>query len=510
MLLCTYNVIWSNFMLKKLVAIPLVVAIVFSTLFINRYMHKNVASLTLLEALKVASNYALDKDKNLKLIKATSVDYPEKSSVDKGDDGKRYVWNFLFGDIDSKKGFVVFVTEGKIGSVKEISADFSDSDFIPTNDILLDSKDIIKIAKDKYKLKPGINFAVGYHYTLSKVEKNIVISILGLDDEGYMTNISYDTKFKTKLRVEHKLPMGGKFKMNNVNINLSGNTPISANRVFILPNKQLSSIIITSYIINPYSSFMKPASSISYDSGKHWTSIKFNQEIIDILFSKSYIDDDSAYIITPSEVFNSEDQFKSFRAILKLNNENIIKTYYNKPALVVLTDKKLYITTTSGESWKSIEIPSGTCSTFIDTKGNVYAVTSSTLYVRENGTWIEIACPEHISIRDLVVTNNQLILTDYKKLYILDIPLKKWSTVKLDNNATNMYSGNPWDSNNTFYILFDNNSLSVFERKGVSTEWTSSDVTNIDFTNLQDIKFDSSGNSFICTSAKYEWSEIGR
>lgn len=495
-------------MLKKLVAILLTLVIVSSAFFINRYMHKKDTSLSLIESLKIASDYAYNKNKNLKLIKATSVDYPEKSSIDKGTNGKRLVWNFLFGDVDSNKGLIVFVTEGKIGSVKEVSSTFSTSDYISIDDILLDSKDIIKISRNNYQLKPGVNFAVGYHYTLNKVEKNIVLSVLGLDTDGYMTNISYDAKSKTKLRIEHKLPNGGKFLKNNININLSGNTPISANKVFILPSEQLYSTVITSYFINPYSSFMKPAASISYDSGKSWTNIKFNQEIIDILFSKSYVDDNFAYIITPNEVFSSTDQFNSFKSLLKLNNENIIKAYYNKPTLIVLTDKKLYLSNVFSSSWKSIDIPSETYSTFIDNSGNIYAVTNKSLYVRENEAWREIAFPEQISIRDLVVSDNQLILTNYKKLYILDIPSKKWSIVMLNNNAIGMYDGSHSYSKNTFYILFDNNSLNVFERKEGSKEWTSSKVPNINTANLQDIKCDSLGNNFICTSAKYEWSEI--
>lgn len=47
---------------------------------------------------------------------------------------------------------------------------------IPYNEIKLDSTEVLQLAKDKYELKPGKDWAAGYHFKLDSIDDLLVLT----------------------------------------------------------------------------------------------------------------------------------------------------------------------------------------------------------------------------------------------------------------------------------------------------------------------------------------------
>lgn len=82
-------------------------------------------------------------------------------------------------------------------------------DLFDNMDSLIDSKEALEIARNKYKLKPGEGWAIGYHFTLNKVSGADVMQVFGRDISNNFTKISIDAKTKEVLSAIHKVTYDG-------------------------------------------------------------------------------------------------------------------------------------------------------------------------------------------------------------------------------------------------------------------------------------------------------------
>ncbi|MBL4931669.1 hypothetical protein [Clostridium paridis] len=61
-------------------------------------------------------------------------------------------------------------------------------------DIKIDSTDLIQKTKKDFDLKPGINWANGYHFSLMNNGNQTFLTITGLTGDNQFTQIFYDSK----------------------------------------------------------------------------------------------------------------------------------------------------------------------------------------------------------------------------------------------------------------------------------------------------------------------------
>ena len=77
------------------------------------------------------------------------------------------------------------------------------------DEIKLDSSDVLQIAKEKYGLKQGEDWATGYHFTLDNIEGTPILTVVGNDRDNRFTRISFNAQNGNVVSAIHKLPYGG-------------------------------------------------------------------------------------------------------------------------------------------------------------------------------------------------------------------------------------------------------------------------------------------------------------
>ena len=97
------------------------------------------------------------------------------------------------------KGEISGIHEGKGPSFGEIKLD----------DIKFDSPDLVKIAKEKYDLQKGVDWATGYNFTLDSENGKPIVTVLGNDRDSRFTRISFNAQNGDVVSASHKLPYGG-------------------------------------------------------------------------------------------------------------------------------------------------------------------------------------------------------------------------------------------------------------------------------------------------------------
>ncbi|QRG66670.1 hypothetical protein [Brevibacillus choshinensis] len=148
--------------------------------------------LTLKEAYQLGLSIAKKWDSRVTLGQMGSIDDNKIGS--KGADGKRRKWGLMFFVPGERKSVAMYIHDKKntvfVTSKSTIKSDF----LISSRDVVLDSPAILQMVKSKFNLKPGKNWAVGYHFLLYRWNGKTVMGVLGLDNEGKMTNIFVDAK----------------------------------------------------------------------------------------------------------------------------------------------------------------------------------------------------------------------------------------------------------------------------------------------------------------------------
>ncbi|WP_274653788.1 hypothetical protein [Paenibacillus humicola] len=149
--------------------------------------------LTLLEAYKLGNEEALAWDKNAKLMLITSVDELDKKTTTLGSNGKRSIWNMMFGSKEKKSVLILNIKNGKIVINKTVLENFKDSELISPGELLLDSPYMVDQAK-KNNLKPGETWPKGYHFTVKKDEQGVHFAVVGQDENHKLTKLYFDPK----------------------------------------------------------------------------------------------------------------------------------------------------------------------------------------------------------------------------------------------------------------------------------------------------------------------------
>ena len=156
-------------------------------------------AMTMKEAIAIAYKDAKKWSNDAKLIKIISTDAMDNPINKSGELGKRNTWNIKFTDIKSTHEYIIFVSNGKIA--KHEQTEFGEKKIIKDSDLTLDSSDALSIAINQKKLKPGIDWAIGYHFNLEYAsfydkpgKEYLIIEVIGLSPKGNFAHVDIDEK----------------------------------------------------------------------------------------------------------------------------------------------------------------------------------------------------------------------------------------------------------------------------------------------------------------------------
>jgi hypothetical protein len=113
------------------------------------------SGITLVDAFQIGLTEARKWNVQANLISITSVgDTGSTPPSTLGNDGKREVWNLLFGNGQRNEILIINIKKGKISIIRTVQENIQDFEIIPQSDLILDSTNMVQIAI-KHDVKPG-------------------------------------------------------------------------------------------------------------------------------------------------------------------------------------------------------------------------------------------------------------------------------------------------------------------------------------------------------------------
>jgi hypothetical protein len=148
-------------------------------------------SISLIDAYNLALKEATSWNENAQLVLITSVDDDELNLA--GSDGKRRKWNLLFANPDVEETLQVSINDNTISKTTINKENTLENMIIKPDSIKIDSTIILEKAKKDFDLKPGINWANGYHFSLMNNGAQTFLTVTGLTKNDLFTQIFYDS-----------------------------------------------------------------------------------------------------------------------------------------------------------------------------------------------------------------------------------------------------------------------------------------------------------------------------
>ena len=125
----------------------------------------------------------------------------------RGETGKRFNWSMIFIVPGTDDYVLIGISEKKITFFRPSKQ--TPGPTIPYDEIKFDSSDVLQLARDKYGLQQGKDWATGYHFTLDNIDGIPILTVVGNDKENRFTRISFNAKNGDVVSAIHKLPYGG-------------------------------------------------------------------------------------------------------------------------------------------------------------------------------------------------------------------------------------------------------------------------------------------------------------
>jgi hypothetical protein len=144
------------------------------------------------EAYKLGITKAKEWNKNAELVIMSSVD--DDGKQESGANGKRKKWNLIFADISSQQTILLLIDRGKSVKAAAHEEKILEEIIIPSSNIQMDSNDLIERVKTEFKLKPGMNWANGYHFSIMNNGKKTFVVVTGYTEDNCFTQIYFDSQ----------------------------------------------------------------------------------------------------------------------------------------------------------------------------------------------------------------------------------------------------------------------------------------------------------------------------
>ncbi|GFZ29794.1 hypothetical protein CSC2_03200 [Clostridium zeae] len=193
---------------KKIITILSFFLLVVSVILYNSFLSQNTKKLTtntiaktqnlstdkfsLKEAYSKALIEAMNWNKDSKLVIITSVDDDEKELA--GASGKRKKWNLIFANLPTEETLQISIDNGEVKKFPVSKEKTMANVIINPDSMQIDSTEIIEKAKKDFKLKPGIDWANGFHFSLMNNGNQTYMTVTGLNQDNKFTQIYYDSK----------------------------------------------------------------------------------------------------------------------------------------------------------------------------------------------------------------------------------------------------------------------------------------------------------------------------
>ncbi len=380
--------------------------------------------ITLKEAIYLGVDRAKKWNENAYLTFLTSVD--DTRGGTRGATGKRYNWTLSFESPSTDQQIFVFISKGQVSGTHEGKGpSFGE---IKLDDIKFDSSQLVEIAKKKYDLQKGIDWATGYHFTLDVDDGKPTVTVLGNDRAKRFTRISFNAQNGEVVSAIHKLPYGGGLlaKRNGIDTLTKKGIAITGvvagnNNLVIWGDKKPTQFSVTK----------QPLIEWSFNKGETWTELQANGYVTHAWFDRN----NRLYVATEKEIWAGLTTKSRGTKILSLEEpiEDVDTSINNH--IAVLSNGKIYYTTDQGKSWEQAIVPKPINGVQISDNGDLVIFTEESKILRKtNDGWNEITMPNHNDVpQDMKVINHKLYILMGSEIWIQDLLDGKWRESQVDN-----------------------------------------------------------------------------
>lgn len=450
--------------------------------------------LTIIEAIDIGHQEAIRWDSNAMLSYVTSVDDTEEGGL-KGESGKRREWNLVFAKPNSNQHYLLQILDGVVKKSKNVTGPNKNNELINPSEILLDSPQLLTIAKNHYNLSPGIQWAKGYHYVLRKHESKIILQVVGLDEKNNMAKIFIDMNSGEVFDAIHRVAVGGGL----ISIDKNNNETkllTEENYNYLGVNTKNKHILEWGYAgLEPEDNNFNL--SFSNNSGLNWSQIDHEKgQILDAWF----IDDSENFIVCTNKNIwffqhhgrNKKDitpPIKEIRAITHLDDY-----------IAIYSNDQIFFSENTGLSWEEVKIENSIEFLSIDSEGSIFVLSSDQSILKyKNNTWRKIKVPfENEKIMGLISGNDFLLSHSTDSLWAYYPASNKWKKVSFPEQVGKLI----YKENEIFIISKIGTAYQLL--KGGDLDWTLVKIFKPDQGKVFDIT--PSSNKFIlATVPAYEW-----
>ncbi len=394
--------------------------------FVNLIGREGIASdgeITLKEAIEIGLQRAKEWNVNATLTRINSVD--ETKGGSRGDTGKRFIWSMFFIVPGTDDFALIGISEKKISMFRPDKQ--SPDPTISYDEIKLDSSDVVQLAKDKYGLNPGKDWATGYHFTLDNIDGLPILTVLGNDRDSRFTRISFNAKNGEVVSAIHKLPYGGGLLSKR-----SGTENLTKKGMAIMGVVAGNNNLVVWGDKKPtqFSTTKQPFIEWSHNNGETWTVLQATNYVTHAWFDMN----DQLYAAMETELWVGITPNSKGTKILSLDHaiENI--DYSTNNHIAVLSNGKVYYTINQGKSWEQAIVPKPLYVVQISDNGDLVGLTEERKILQKtNDGWNEITMPNsNDEPDDMKVINNRLFITTQSGIWTRDLQEGNWRKIKVD------------------------------------------------------------------------------
>ncbi|MFL0583714.1 WD40/YVTN/BNR-like repeat-containing protein [Solibacillus silvestris] len=409
----------------KTLSCLLVIFLVFGNLF-GREGIASDGEVTLKEAINIGLQRAKEWNENAILESINSVD--EMMGGSRGETGKRFNWFMIFIVPGTEDYVLIGISEKKITVFRPSKQ--TPGPAIPYDEIKLDSSDVLQLAKDKYGLKQGKDWATGYHYTLNNVDGILIITVIGNDRDNHFTRISFNAQNGDVVSAIHKLPYGGGL--------LSKRMGTDTTDILTKKGMAITGVVVGNNNLvvwgdkkpTQFSTIKQPFIEWSQNNGKTWTELQANNYVTNAWFDGN----NKLYIATEKDLWAGITSKSKGTKILSLDHmiETIDYSINNQIALIA--NGKIYYTTNQGESWEQAIVPKPFYVVQISDNGDLVGLTEERkIFQKTHNRWNEMTMPNsNDEPLDMKVINNKLFITTQSGIWIRELQEENWRKIQVD------------------------------------------------------------------------------
>jgi len=293
----------------------------------------------------------------------------------------------------------------------------------------LDSSDVLQLAKDKYGLNPGKDWATGYHFTLDSIDGMPILTVIGNDRDSRFTRISFNAQNGDVVSAIHKLPYGGGLiskRIGTVNLTKKG----MAITGIVARNNNL--VVWGDKKPTQFSTTKQPFIEWSHNNGETWTELQANNYVTHAWFDIN----NQLFAATEKELWagiTSKGKGKG-KKILSLDNmiENMDYSINNN--IAVISGGSIYYTTNQGQSWEQAIVHKPFNVVQISDNGDLVVFTEERKILRKtNEGWNELTMPNSNEIPvDMKVINNRLFIVTQNGIWTRNLQEENWRIIQVD------------------------------------------------------------------------------